>query len=99
MTAKINIITKCLAMIIDKSQCSDDYEVATYALNRIMPDSEREVLGQLVKHGPVWDGDIISKSARDNLLTWGLASRACFKGEQGYTVANYRGWDVLKAAS
>jgi hypothetical protein len=42
---------------------------------------------------------VISKTQRDTLMSWGLASRVCVKGEQGYTAANYIGWDVLKAAA
>lgn len=64
---------------------------------KMMSSAGRAELQQLVEQGPVWDGDVISKQARDDLLKCQLASRACVKGEQGYTVANYRGWDVYKS--
>ena len=92
-----DLIKKCLAMVVGQDQCTDQYDVATFALAKALTPVHREQLLQLVKNGPVWDGDVISKSHRSDLLDWGLASRACVKGEQGYTVANYRGWDVHKA--
>ena len=55
---------------------------------------QREMLRQLVEKGPVWDGDVCSKTARGALFDLGLASRAIVKGESGYTVANYRGHAV-----
>lgn len=78
-------------------QCSDEYALATYSLRTAMSAVHHESLAQLVQQGPVHDGDVISKQARDDLMQWGLAQRACVRGEQGYTAANYRGWDVLKA--
>lgn len=56
-----------------------------------------EQLLQLVKNGPIWDGDIISKSHRNDLLKWKLAVKCTFKGEQGYTSGSYYGWSVLNA--
>jgi hypothetical protein len=54
-----------------------------------------EQLRQLV-NGPVWDGDIISKSNRGTLFELGLAIRVCVNGEQGYTGATYFGYTVIK---
>lgn len=34
-----------------------------------------DVLGQLFVSGPVWDGHLISKTGRDNLVACGLAVR------------------------
>ena len=76
---------------------SPEWQCAAIALGTAFPTSRREALRQLVMEGPVYDGDVISKSERDTLMSWGLASRACVKGEQGYTVANYVGSRVLKA--
>lgn len=54
----------------------------------MMSPTQVEVLRQLVTRGPVYDGDVASKAARDDLLQIGIASRACVRGEQGYTVAH-----------
>jgi hypothetical protein len=57
---------------------------------------QREVLRQLLFQGPVWDGNIISKADRDDLISSGLATRCCFMGEQGYTAATYIAFSVHK---
>ncbi len=78
-------------------QATTEYGGACKFVWSHFPSGYKEVLRRLVTKGPVWDGDIASKTYRDDLLLWGLASRACVKGEQGYTVANYHGFDVWKS--
>lgn len=79
------------------SQIDDEYEAAAREAARTMPSAEWATLDALCKAGPLHDGDVPSKTGRDVLLTWGLASKAVVKGEQGYQCATYRGWDVWKA--
>jgi hypothetical protein len=55
----------------------------------------REQLAQLA-NGPTYDGDVVGKCGRDELLDMGLAVRVCHKGEQGYTGATYFALPVLK---
>jgi hypothetical protein len=57
---------------------------------------EREQLKQLLFQGPIYDGCVISKSDRNQLINYGLATRCCFKGEQGYTAATYLAYSVHK---
>lgn len=59
----------------------------------------REQLKQLLFQGPVWDGNVVSKTARDELMHYGLATRCCFMGEQGYTAATYIAYSVFKQGS
>lgn len=66
----------------------DKYDGAMFALWSTFNSAHRDVLRQLMK-APTWDGDICSKSARDDLLSWGLAARCCVNFEQGYTTATY----------
>jgi len=61
-----------------------------------LPSSHREQLSQLLFQGPVWDGYIISKADRDDLIDLGLAVRCCFQGEQGYTAATYIAYSIFK---
>jgi len=75
---------------------SDEYFKIVEAIALLLPKKLHEQLLQLV-NGPVWDGDVISKSYRDELFECGLAIRVCHKGEQGYTGALYIGYSVLKA--
>ena len=62
-----------------------------------LSSAQREQLNQLLHQGPVWDGNVISKSARDDLIDFGLATRCCFMGEDGYTAATYPALTVFKA--
>lgn len=55
-----------------------------------------EQLHQLLFSGPVYDGDVISKSGRDQLLKLKLAVRCCVGGEQGYTAASYSAYTVYR---
>jgi len=60
-----------------------------------IPKNLHESLTQLV-NGPVFDGDVISKSLRSDLFSLGLAIRVCHKGNQGYTGSTYFAYSVLK---
>jgi hypothetical protein len=61
-----------------------------------MSNGMRDQLRQLLFQGPVWDGNVISKSDRDDLINLRLATRCCFLGEQGYTAATYMAYSVFK---
>lgn len=56
-----------------------------------------EQLSQLVINGPVWDGDVISKTDRNYLFDLKLAVKVMLIGEMGYTAATYMGGFVLQA--
>lgn len=73
----------------------DKYFEAVHAIALIFPPNLKEQLRQLV-NGPVWDGDVISKSHRGELFDMNIATRVCAKGEQGYTGARYVGYSILK---
>jgi len=83
--------------LLSHNQCDDDYNKTLITITETLSNGHKEELKNLVLNGPVYDGDTISKVIRDDLLKWGFASRAVIKGEQGYTVANYKGYDLLKA--
>lgn len=50
-------------------------QVAGFSLNVNLSPTAIEVLEQLFFHGPTWDGNIISKSGRDELFDLKLAGR------------------------
>jgi hypothetical protein len=54
-----------------------------------------EALYQLHKNGPVWDGDVISKFDRDELLRVGACAKVCVKGEDGFNGCTYFGRHLL----
>lgn len=75
---------------------SEEYNSHAVGAYNEMTGAQKEVLRQLLFKGPIWDGDIASKSARGDLFEWDLAVRVCFKGEQGYTAAKYRVYTIWK---
>ena len=62
-----------------------------------LSSTQREQLNQLLHQGPVWDGNVLSKSARSDLIDYDLATRCCYMGEDGYTAATYLGKRVFRA--
>lgn len=64
-----------------------------------MPSAAEEVLAQMFMQGPVWDGNLVSKSGRDELLGRGFAMRV--DGWQTLTKAgllraintDYKSWE------
>ena len=85
--------------LFDIDQCEPEWDQAAADAYNAMASGHREVLKQLVETGPVWDGDVIAKSYRDDLLEWKLATRVVVRNEQGFTGATYTGWSVLKRGS
>ena len=49
-----------------------------------------DALRQLCLKGPVWDGDLCSKSGRCELLSINAAAKVIVKGEQGFQAANIK---------
>lgn len=84
---------------LEKVDPDDLMDLGAHGVYHAMGGDAREVLHQLVKSGPVWDGDLISKSGRDTLLDLRLASKVCVNGKQGFQAANYVGWAVLMAGT
>lgn len=80
---------------------SDQYEGAVFALWGALNSGHRDVLRQVLAK-PTWDGDICSKSSRDDLIALGLAERCCFDFEDGYTTATYMAgsvWRIMNRAT
>ncbi|MCE2692510.1 MAG: hypothetical protein LW862_22380 [Rubrivivax sp.] len=61
-----------------------------------MTGAEKDTLIALVEQGPLWDGDVPSKTGRDALLAQGLAVRVVVKGEDGWQAATYAGRDAYR---
>lgn len=83
-------------LITKANQGGDDYfELASQVAN-LLPTELTDTLDQLV-NGPVFDGDVISKSCRDVLIRIGLGVRVCYKGEEGFTGGTYFACSVNRA--
>lgn len=92
-------INQALSVLLDHEQGSEEYQVASFAINAAMSEAHRGLLEHLVQDGPVWDGDVGAKGALEELINWGLATEICVKGKQGYTGANCRGLAVHQAGA
>lgn len=55
-----------------------------------------EQLNQLVTTGPLWDGDVVSKSDRTDLVRIGACEKVVVKGEQGFNACTYFGWELWR---
>lgn len=80
---------------------TDEYDGAVFALWSALTGAHRDVLRQVLK-APTYDGNICSKSARNDLIEAGLAVRCCVNFEQGYTTATYLAgsiWRVMQEHS
>lgn len=74
-----------------------DYEAAARAVWATLTGAEKDVLIALCKHGPLWDGDVPSKTGRDALVGKGLAARIVIKDCQGgYQAATAHGGNVYR---
>lgn len=55
-----------------------------------------DTLHAAFKAGPLYDGDVPSKSGRDELLSHGLVGKTITKGEWGFNACTYRGAWAIK---
>lgn len=78
------------------AQSEVDYfkEVVSVALN--LSAQEQAVLRACQQNGPLEDGDVPSKSGRDDLLDKGFVAKVIVKGEQGYNACTYKGHLALR---
>lgn len=63
---------------------------------RPLNSGERDTLVALIEGGPLWDGDVPSKTGRDELIQQGLAVRVVVRLQDGWTAATYKGRDVYR---
>ncbi|MDM1282400.1 hypothetical protein HXZ60_02145 [Acinetobacter towneri] len=67
-----------------------------------MSNCERETIKAAFKHGPLYDGDVPSKSSRDALVKDGFIAKVVVKGEDGFNACTYKGrwaYRILEAMS
>ena len=69
----------------------------TVAACRVEREDLMASLNEIIKRGPLYDGDVPSKSDRDALLNLGLINKVVVKGEHGFQAVNYFGWAVWKS--
>lgn len=76
--------------------CEQSYGVILLKeMNHFKPDII-DTLTAAYKHGPLFDGDVPSKTARDLLLSKRMIAKVVVKGEDGYNACTHRGRDAYK---
>lgn len=56
-----------------------------------MDGSERDCIYASYKHGPLFDGDVPSKSGRNSLIEKGYMAKVVVNGEDGYNACTHKG--------
>jgi hypothetical protein len=65
-----------------------------------MDSAMRDTLRACFECGPIWDGDLPSKTGRDSLVELGFVQGVVVSGEEGYNACTYMGaraYRLLKA--
>lgn len=96
---KTELIEQASKYLREKGQLDYYNDLVCFALWHLLSSGAKDNLIALVKNGPLYDGDVPSKSGRDELLDLRLCSKAVVRGDTGYQVANYLGWKVAQSAS
>jgi hypothetical protein len=75
-----------------------EYTAAARALRDLIHERKMwDQFTQLVDSGPVWDGNLISKKQKKQLLHAGLAQKTIVEGKEGYTTSTSVAIDVRNA--
>jgi hypothetical protein len=61
-----------------------------------MDSGERDTLKAAWQNGPLWDGDVPSKTARDKLVFDGYIAKVVVKGQDGYNACTYLGHQAYR---
>jgi hypothetical protein len=80
--------------LMSKNELKEALELIGIAVT--MSGAARDTLLQLRDKGPIWDGDLISKAGRTELIDNGGAVQCVVKGQQGYQACTYQGWVLAK---
>ena len=89
-----------ISVSIELSTKSEIFEACELIIiAQAMQPSERATLKCAYKEGPLWDGDVPSKSGRDNLLGMDLIAKVISKGESGFNACTYKGAEVYTLIS
>lgn len=61
-----------------------------------MDNGQRDTIRAAYRSGPLYDGDVPSKAARDELLQGGFIAKVVVKGEDGFNACTYKGMWAYK---
>jgi len=62
----------------------------------MLDEGWKDTLIALIENGPLFDGDLPSKTGRDTLIDNEFAVRVVVKGEDGFNAATHKGAELYK---
>lgn len=97
MTDQPSVVT--LAMLLEVLHANPEYtpEKEVLEAKKLIGDvlrmsgAEIDTLVALYERGPLYDGDVPSKSGRDALVRSDMAAKVIVRGEDGYNACTYKG--------
>ena len=57
---------------------------------------EKDTIQAVFRNGPLFDGDMPSKSARDDLVNSGFMAKVVMRGEEGFNACTYKGAELYR---
>lgn len=89
-------LTHLLSNVLHQPPDISDDEELRWAIDLIvrverMTGGERDTLLCAFDKGPLWDGDVPSKHARNQLVDEGFMARVVVRGEDGFNACTYKG--------
>lgn len=102
MTNKTSVVT--LETLLEVLHVNPEYtpENEVLAAKKLIGDvlrmsgAEIDTLVALYERGPLYDGDVPSKSGRDSLLHSDMAAKVIIRGEDGYNACTYKGAEAYR---
>ena len=84
------------SIYVDENSTSEELKSAIRLIYDVedMKAHEIDVLIGVYKFGPLFDGDVRSKSARDSLMEKGFITKVVVKGEDGFNACTHKGRDA-----
>jgi len=80
--------------LLTKSELLEAINMLEVAAN--LNTGHKEVMSACRKEGPLFDGDVPSKSHRDDLVKIGAVAKVWANGDQGYNALTYYGGELLR---
>ena len=83
-----------------RNEQEHNFKIIDESINFTGKFSVSDTLVGMHDHGPLHDGDVVSKAERDRLLSGGYCAKVVVKGLEGFNACTYRGrklHDCIKA--
>lgn len=92
--AKVKTLLEALHISLDNGLSTDgELKYAVKLIHEVedMNDAMRDCICASFEKGPLFDGDVPSKTGRDALVEMGYMAHIVVKGQDGYNACTYKG--------